>query len=182
MNLPDLIPVFLIDLRFHAVRILDRIRIIFHTALPAVKICFQRGQIVGIHGGKHIRHHLHHMDVPAFILRAAPLIAHHDRREIKTRALDLQRVFGQGLLLHLFDVIIHARGKGQDQRDADDADGSGESGQERPRLLRAQIIETERQRREERHGRLPHIPVLRLFRHRFIQDQFIAVGNDLSVF
>ena len=139
----DLIPVFFIDLRLGAVRVLHGIGIRFDSALTAVKICLQRSQVIRIHGGKHIRHHLHDPDLPVFLLHTGSLAAYHERREIKTRALDLQRVFGQGLLLHMFDVIIHAGGKGEDERDADNADGAGKSGQERPRFLRAEIIKTQ---------------------------------------
>ena len=142
MYLPYRVPLFPVDLRDHIVRILDGVSILLDPALPAVQIFFQRLQVIGIHCGKHIRHHLDHMDVSGFFLFTSSrhFIADHDGTEIKARALDLKGIFRESLLFNILDIIIHPRGKRQDERNADDADRSGKCSQQRAGFFCLKVV------------------------------------------
>ena len=94
MHLAHCIPLFPVDLRSYIVGILNGIRVFFDPALPAVQIFFERLQVIGIHSGKHIRHHLDHADIAGLFLLLIPcgFIADHDGAEIKSGALDLKGI------------------------------------------------------------------------------------------
>ena len=110
--------------------------------------------------------------------------AHHARRhggEVQAGALDLQRVFREGVLLHALDILVHTGGERKDERDADDADGTGEGCEQGARLLAAQVLEAERERREQRHRGMPRpFFVLRLLFSRR-RGEGVRVGADHTV-
>ena len=68
--------------------------------------------------------------------------------------LDGEGVAGQGVLLHLVDIVVDAGGQGQDEGDADDADGAGEGGEHRAAHFGAQVGQRQGQGGEEGHGGL----------------------------
>ena len=94
MHLADLIPIFFINLRLRIIRILNRIRILFNSAVTAVQIGFQRFQIIGVHSGEHICYHIDHIDISLlFFLSSGFLSAFYHRGKVDTGTLDLQRIF-----------------------------------------------------------------------------------------
>ena len=60
---------------------------------------------------------------------------------IHALALDGDRIAGQGILLYLSDIVVDAGGQGQDQGDADDADGPGKGGEHRASLFCHQVVQ-----------------------------------------
>ena len=127
----------------------------FHSLeLPAVRVHAVLGRGVRIlHGAVHGSH------------RALRL---HQRRHVEGFGRDRQRIGGHRLLLDVCDVLVHAGRKREDQRDADDADRPRERGEERAALLRAQVVEAQRERGEKAHGGAPHVFVLRRFERRLV--------------
>ena len=84
-----------VNLRCHSVRILYCGRILFNPGLVTVQILLERLQVIGIHLGKHVGHHLHDLHfVITFLLlitrvRHGRCISHHHGWYIKSRALYL---------------------------------------------------------------------------------------------
>ena len=67
------------------------------------------------------------MDVPLLcltVLRSVSRIAHHYRCKIKSRTLDLERIFRECLFLHLLDIGVNTGRQRQDQCDTDNAYGT----------------------------------------------------------
>ena len=108
MHLADLIAILFIDQRLYIIGIFHCVRVLFNSAVPAVKISLQRFQVIGVHCGKHIRHHLHYMNISLLILCAASFVAYHNRRKIKACALNLKGVFRECLFLYLMNIVIHS--------------------------------------------------------------------------
>ena len=129
-----------VDLGLHVVGVFHGAGVLLDAAFAAVQVGLQGLQIVGIHGGKHVRHHLDDVDLAFFCIVSGCGLRQHGRK-VEAGALDLQGVFGEGVVLHVLDIVVHAAGEGQDQGDADDADGSGKGGQDRPGLFRLQVVE-----------------------------------------
>ena len=65
--------------------------------------------------------------------------------------LDAQGVVRERVLLDAGDIGARARGQRQDERDADDADASGEGGEQRARLFGEQVVQTQVERCPEVH-------------------------------
>ena len=163
VHLAQLLGVRAVYLRRHVVGVLDGVRVLVDVALAGIEVLLERGQVVRPDARHHVRHHLHHMHgVFALVLgatRGLPALARraeHHGRHVEAGALDLQGVLGKRLLLDRFDVVVHAVGQRQDGRDAYDADGARERCHERAALLRHEVLERQRERREERHLRAAH--------------------------
>ena len=83
----------------------------------------------------------------------------HHAGQIYAGVADLQRVGGQRGFFHVADIAAHTVGKGKDQRNADDTDGTGKGGEQGACLFGEQIVETEGKGGEQGHGGVPHVPV-----------------------
>ena len=145
--LAHLAVVYLIDLRRHIVAVFHCVCVVLNTAFTALKILFQRLQVIGVHPGKRICHHLDDVHLPGPSLTSSSRV--HHRREVNSRALDLQRILRERLLLHILDIIIDPSREGQYKSNTDDADRSRKRGKDGAGLFRPQIVETERQSREK---------------------------------
>ena len=116
IHLADTVSVFTVNLRHRVIGILDRTDILVNSAVSMIQILLQGFQVIGIHGGKHIRHHLDNIDISGLLL-CFPGSAgrhHHRRRKIESGTLDLQRIFRQRLFLHRMNIGIHSGGQRQD--------------------------------------------------------------------
>ncbi len=158
-----------------------------------IAVLFQPGfkvlQIVGAdilhHRGDDIRHKAVGMNQA--VIRIFAVASSHTQHRIHHRAhihrclRDGDGIGGQRLLLHIVDIALHAVGQGQNQRDADNADGSGKGREDRASLLGHQVVEGQAQGRKEGHGRLLH-PLLRLFRKGLrIRVTGHGIGYNLTV-
>ena len=99
--------------------------------------------------------------------------------QVSRLRIDGQRIAVHGLFLDLVDVVLKAGREGQDQGDADNADGSREGGQKCPPLLGHEVVETQAKGCRERHGGLSQVFV-NGFRLLF-NIEGIGVIGDLSV-
>ena len=79
--------------------------------------------------------------------------------QIHAGAADLQRIRGQRGTLCFADIAVYTVGKRKDQRNTDDANGTGEGGEQGARLFGEQVVEAEGKGGEQGHGRVPHVPV-----------------------
>ena len=146
IDLTDRFIIYLIYDGGDAIVILDGIDIVVHMALITVKILFQRLKIIFLYGGEHAGHGLHFRDLCLLCLRIFRIL--HKTHEIghaETGAVDLQRIHGEGLLFYIFNIVIDTVGQGEDQRNANDADGAGDGNKKRPGLFGAKVIETQSQ-------------------------------------
>ena len=180
VDLPDSVRIAAEDLRGNIVKILHRARIILNPAVAAVEVTLQRSQIVRVDMREHAGDHLIDGHPPVLPPLAAALrhIRHQHGGRIDARALNLQGILRKRILFHGFYVIVHAVGQRQDQRNAYDADGTGKCSQQRARFFRAQILEAECQRGEDRHGCLPQIPVNR----RLLRLSFRFIGHGIRTY
>ena len=183
VHLPVAVAVDLIDARRHVVAVFDRLHVAVDVAVAAFKVGFERFEVIGRHAREHggdgvpladrlfvLRH--------VGVLRLGVLACGDHRRNAQIGVGDLQRIVLQAVLLHIADVGVRAVGEGQNQRDADDADGAGKRNQDRPRLFCPQVVERKRQRRQQRHGGFAHVFVNGLLRLGRIG---VGVGGDLTV-
>ena len=69
--------------------------------------------------------------------------------------MNLQRIFRKRVFLHRFNITVYPIGKRQNQRNANDADGTCKRGEQGARLFAAKVLKAERKGRQERHGRTP---------------------------
>ena len=130
----------------------------------AVQISLQRAQIVAGSADVQLRQQLSHRD---HALRrgggagrdAGVGVRVHHAGQIYAGAADLQRVGGQRGFFHVADIAAHTVGKGKDQRNADDTDGTGKGGEQGACLFGEQIVEAEGKGGEQGHGGVPHVPV-----------------------
>ena len=85
--------------------------------------------------------------------RRSARVARHHAREVVALAGNGERIARQRVLLDFGDIAVHTVGERQDRRDADDADRTREGRHDGAALLGHQVVEGERQRREQAHGR-----------------------------
>ena len=79
--------------------------------------------------------------------------------QIHAGAADLQRIRGQRGTLRFADIAVYTVGKRKDQRNTNDANGTGEGGEQGARFFGEQVVEAEGKGGEQGHGRVPHVPV-----------------------
>ena len=103
------------------------------------------GQVVGGGAGEHHVHHVGHdiggVNVILFGIHHLLGIVHgiHHAAHIHGLTLQGQGVAGQGIPFNVFDKIIDAGGKAQNQSDTHDADGAGKGGENGPAFLGHQV-------------------------------------------
>ena len=140
---------------------------VLDAAAPVVQVLLEGLQVVGLglgveHGVHHVVHDgggVHPVRVGVGAAPAAFAVpgSHeggHQGGHVGALRLDGDGVAGQGVLLHLVDIGVDAGGQGQDEGDADDADGAGEGGEHRAAHLGAQVGQRQGQGGEEGHGGL----------------------------
>ena len=187
VHLAHAVPVLAVDLRLNVIGVLNDRRIVLHTALAAVQPALQALQIVRVDPREYTGEqaaHGHRVRIILFcLLVPVPILlaAGHHGGEIHTGGQDLHRVLRKRLPLHRGDIVIDAGGERQDQRNADDTDGTGKAGQQGAGLLGAQIVEAQRQRGEDGHGGAAHIPVLRGRLNRLIHLKGHGIRLDHTV-
>ena len=132
-----------------------------HTGIAAVQKPLEGSQVVLLdfahHGGHHLRHHIAGIDFVHVVLLCFPRRAHHGIKHgghIHRLLFDGQRIGGQGILLHAGDIRVNARGQGQNQRNANNADGTGEGRQDGAALLGHQVVQRQGQGGQKAHGGL----------------------------
>ena len=160
-----------IDVKAEVIAVLDGSQI-GDPAAALVQVLLEILQVVGLdlrlhHGVEHVVHHCRGVDtLPVVVLAAVPPMGAHKGDQqvghIGTLRHDGNGVAGQGLLLDLLNVTVDAGGQGQDQGDADDADGPGEAGQQGPALLGHEVVQGQGEGGGEAHGGL-FLPLFRLW-------------------
>ena len=120
------------------------------NAAPAlVQPGFEILQVVGLglgvnHGVEHVVHHRGGVD-PVPVVSAVPPVGphkgHQHIRHVRGLRLDGDGIAGEGLLLDLVDVGVDPGGEGENEGDADDADGPGEAGQQGAALLGHKVVQ-----------------------------------------
>ena len=83
--------------------------------------------------------------------------------------------------MHIGDIVIHPGGEGQDQSNADDADGTGKSREKSSSFFGAQIVEAEGKGSGKGHFGPAHVAVLRLRLLFFFRVKGIGIVDDFSV-
>ena len=186
------------DLRRDVIAILDGTHVRLHARFARVEILFQRRKIIAADAIERARDHLRFVHglvriaIGGVVLRLLRRRAFraaakpHHACHVEPLVLDLQRVFGKRLLLHIGDVAVHAVGQRQDGGNADDADAARERRHERAALLREQILKRQGERREERHagatcllgGAARAVLGRRVERAGVVADDAVSQGDD----
>ena len=125
-------------------------------------------EVVGLaagagHGVHHVVHDGAGVDPVRLLLRLILPGGHHGRHHgghIHGFGLDIDGVGGEGVLLDPVDIGLDAGGEGEDQGDADDADGPGQGGEHRAALFGQQVVQGEPQGRGKGHGGQPLVLML----------------------
>ena len=90
----DIIIFLEIDLRYYIIGVFNGVGIFLNIAVTAVQIFFQRLQVIGVHGRKHICDHIDDIDISGlFLLLSSGSIPGKHRRKIHSRTLDLKGIF-----------------------------------------------------------------------------------------
>ena len=137
-----------VDQRRNGVGVFHSGGVILNGAFVAVQIILERGQVVDADAGGQLGEdvpHGHHALRRGGRRAAggAERIRTHQRSEIEPVAGDLQRILRQGGLFHILDITIDTVGQRKDQRDADDADGTGKCREQGAGLFGEQIVEAQ---------------------------------------
>ena len=153
-----------VDGKVEIVGILDGGKVFMDGAVRVVEVGAERFEIVRLRvGGVQAVHQVIHdrrgIDAAILVLDLLALgLRAHERCDhgghIHGFGLDRDRVGRERILLHAVDVVLNPGGQRQDQRDTDDADGAGESRENRAALFREQVVQAEAEGCEEGHGRL----------------------------
>ena len=178
------IGVFPVDLGLHIVRILDGGGIFGNGAVVAFEIGLEGLQVVGGDARHHLGDELPHRDHPFLGGRAGSgcrRAGGEHRGQVHAAAENLQRIFGQGGAFGIVDILVDACRQGDDERDADDADGTGKGREQGAGLFGQQIVEAQAQRGEGRHGRAAHALVHRRGKLGGVRLEGVGVGADDAV-
>ena len=122
--LSDIFFIFQKNLGRNRIRILHRICILGNAAFITVQVNLQRLQIIGIHFGEHISHHLGNSYFPILFPTLRCGCSHHHRGKIHSCALYLQRIFWKCFFFHICNVFVYTIWYGKDQRNSDNTDGA----------------------------------------------------------
>ena len=147
-------------------------RVFLQRGAVPVQILLQGFQIIRVHPGKRPGHCLVFLHTAGFsglipgasgftlrILRRTVSRHRHHGTEINIRLLDLNRILGQGFLFDAVDIPVDPIGQRKNHGDADDADTAGECHQQSAGFLRQQVVETQAQGSQKRHGCPAECPV-----------------------
>ena len=178
-------------LQIHAVQQQRRIVLISDTGNIPVNFIgrilqpgFEAGQIVFCHAAHPGAHQLGHAAAGIY-LAVRPFLSlqvnihqpGHGIRHVHGTLVNLHRIGGQRIPLYPLDITVHAVGQTQDQRNADDADGSGKSRQNSPALFGHQVVQAQVQRGQEAHG---GFPFRRVFRGRFLRPGMLRFSGVVT--
>ena len=162
VHLPDAaVRVLAVDLRGHIVGILNGGGVVDNGAVRAFQKLLQGLHIVGGNAGNHLGNELPHRHHALLGVSSGLAVGGHQGGDVHAAAEDLQRVFRQGGTLHVQDVVVDAGGQGDDQGNADDADGPGKGGEQGTGLFGPQVVETQGQGGQQGHGGAAHVLVHR---------------------
>ena len=158
-------------------------------AILALKVVAKTVEIVGFRAGAgHGVHHVVHdgVGIDAIFLLGLLLLAvgHHGRHQcghIHCLSLELDGVGGKGVFLYLVDVGLNAGGEGENEGNADDADGAGQSGENGSALFGEQVVEGEPQSSEKRHGWKPSLVTGMLCGMLRLRHVGIGIRDDFAV-
>ena len=121
--LSDIFSIFQKNLGRNRIRILHRICILGNAAFITVQVNLQRLQIIGIHFGEHVSHHLGNSYFPILFPTLRCGCSHHGGK-IHTCTLYLQRIFWKCFFFHICNVFVYTIWYGKDQRNSDNTDGA----------------------------------------------------------
>ena len=167
IHLPDAsVSVLPVDLGCYIVGVLNGGGVVCDRAVGTFQVGLEGLQVVGSDAGDHLRNELAYRNHAFFAGRSGGtgsgcIAAGQHGSEVHAAAHDLQGVLRQGRTFHVRDVVVDTGGQGNDECDADDADGSGKSREQSTGFFGAQVVEAQRQRGEHRHGRAAHVLVHR---------------------
>ena len=133
-----------VDLGLHIIRILDGGGILRDGAVAAFQIGLEGLQVVGGDARDHLGDELPHRD-HALLRGGARRAGGEQGSQVHAAAQNLQRVFGQGGLFGVVDVLVDARRQRDDEGDADDANGTGKGCEQGACLFGQKVVEAQAQ-------------------------------------
>ena len=151
------------DLRGHRIVVLDRVHIRLDARIARIEVLLEGLEVVVLHLGEHVGHDVglgNRVGIGRRRIVAAAIasrVTHRGReqaRHVEAALGDGERVTREGVFFGISDVVVHAACQGQNRRDADNADRSGEGGEEGAPFLGHQVVEGQAEGREEGHARL----------------------------
>ena len=171
-----------VDQRRDAVAVVEVVDGVLHLVIVEIQMLFEGAQIVAAHLTYDLGDHLRFLDhalIGVLGVHDLGTDGHEGRGDIRRVRLDGQGIVGKGVLLDLVDIGLEARGKSQDQGDADDADGACKGRQQCSGLLGQQVIEAQAEGGENGHGTVAHVFMGGL--HGLTGDEGIGVVDDPAV-
>ena len=130
-------------------------QLLFQIALEALQVVLRHVQIV--HRRDQLPHRRALVDRVLLVGVLLGLQVHEgldQAGQVDAGGLDGQGIGREGVFLHDVDVVGHAPGHREDQRDADDADGPRKGGQGGAALFGEQVFEGQPERGQQGHGGL----------------------------
>ena len=160
----------------------DTCRRILQPFLEGCQLVLFQAGCPGANGFCHPRPGIH-LAVRVLLSRILLHVHQRGQRLVHVHGLlgNLQGIGGQRIPLHPLDKAVHPVRNAQDQRDSDNADGAGKSGQQRPAFLGHQVGQAQVQRGHETHGALLFPCFLSRFRFGFRFLTGALVADHLSV-
>ena len=177
-----------VDVQIEVVAVLQSAHVGEDGAVRLLQVGLEALEVVGLgagagHGVHHVVHDGVGVDAALLLLGLFVPDGHHGGHHgghVHSLSLDVDGVGGERVLLDLVDVGLDAGGEGEDQGDADDADGAGQGRQHGAALFGQQIVQREPQRGGEGHGGKAPLPLVlhRRCRRRHVG---VGVGDDFAV-
>ena len=151
-----------VDGEAHVIRVLDAADIVVDLVVGVFEIFFELRQVVRLagraadHGVEHAVHDRVGVDLVEVVrVLVVILCARHGREHpghVDWVCLDRQRVGRERLLLHGVDVRLKAVRERQNERNADNADGPCERGEQGAGLFRHEVVQRQAHGRCKAHG------------------------------